>query len=136
MRIVVDTNVLVSALLSPGRTPDLALSAASRAGVVVLVDDRIEAEYRSVLARPKLTAIDPATRDARIASLLVQAERVEAAPLERALIDPDDRVFVEVALSGRADLLVTGNLKHFPPDLGVEVVAPRALLERLEASTG
>jgi hypothetical protein len=43
-------------------------------------------------------------------------------------------MFVEVARSGHADAIVTGNLKHYPSDLGVEVIGPRALLDRL--STG
>jgi uncharacterized protein len=50
-----------------------------------------------------------------------------------ALPDPDDRPFIEVALSGRADAVVTGNVRHFPPDLGVVVLSPRALLQRLDS---
>ncbi len=64
MRLVLDTNVLVSALLHPGRTPDLALLALRAAGAVVLVDARVEAEYREVLSRPKFNAVDPARREA------------------------------------------------------------------------
>jgi hypothetical protein len=41
--------------------------------------------------------------------------------------------FLEVALSGRGDALVTGNVRHFPGSLGVDVCSPRALLQRLEA---
>lgn len=132
MRLVFDTNVLVSALLNPGRTPDLALEAARRAGVTVLVDDRIEAEYREVLARPKFRKVDPAKREALLTEMLTGCERVTvAAPFEGALIDADDRVFVEVALAGRALALVTGNTKHYPTDLGFEVLTPAALLARL-----
>ncbi len=132
MRLVFDTNVLVSALLNPGRTPDLALEAARRAGVTVLVDDRIEAEYREVLARPKFRKVDPAKREALLTETLTGCERVTVtAPFEGALIDVDDRVFVEVALAGHALALVTGNTKHYPTDLGFEVLTPAALLARL-----
>lgn len=130
MRIVVDTNVVVSALLHPGRTPDRALAAARAHRAVILVDDRVEAEYRAVLARPKFASIAPERREALLDALLANAERVRAAPDRRALIDDDDRVFVEVALSGRADAIVTGNVKHYPRDLGVEVIGPTELLAR------
>lgn len=131
MRLVFDTNVLVSALLNPGRTPDLALSAAFEAGVVALVDARVEAEYREVLSRPKFRKVAPARRDALLEALLSRSERVEAAPVAVALIDDDDRVFIEVALAGEADGIVTGNAKHYPTDLGFEVLSPTALLARL-----
>lgn len=132
MRLVFDTNVLVSALLNPGRTPDLALAAARHAAVTVLIDDRIEAEYREVLARPKFRKVDPAKREALLTEMLTGCERVTvAAPFEGALIDADDRVFVEVALAGHALALVTGNTKHYPTDLGFEVLTPAALLARL-----
>lgn len=132
MRVVLDTNVLVSALLNPGRTPDLALEAARRASVAVLVDDRIEAEYREVLSRAKFKKIDPSQRDALLSATLSGAERIAVTdPFTGALIDADDRVFVEVALAGRADALVTGNTKHYPTDAGFEVLTPAALLARL-----
>ena len=132
VRLVFDTNVLVSALLNPGRTPDLALAAARHAAVTVLIDDRIEAEYREVLARPKFRKVDPAKREALLTEMLTGCERVTvAAPFEGALIDADDRVFVEVALAGHALALVTGNTKHYPTDLGFEVLTPAALLARL-----
>jgi putative PIN family toxin of toxin-antitoxin system len=134
LRLVIDTNVLFSALLHPGRTPDLALEAALRHGAVLLIDARIEAEYRAVLARPKLAHVPAERRDALLEAVLAAAESVQATADARALIDDDDRMFVEVARSGHADAIVTGNLKHYPSDLGVEVIGPRALLDRL--STG
>ncbi len=132
VRLVFDTNVLVSALLNPGRTPDLALEAARRAAVKVLVDDRVEAEYREVLSRAKFRKVDPVKREALLAETLAGSERVTVtAPFEGALIDVDDRVFVEVALAGRALALVTGNTKHYPTDLGFAVLTPAALLAML-----
>lgn len=131
MRLVLDTNVLVSALLHPGRSPDLALRALRAAGAVVLVDARVEAEYREVLSRPKFRAVDPARREALLAALLASSERVEAAPTAFAMIDPDDRAFVEVALAGRADAVVTGNGRHYPEGMGFAVLSPTALLALL-----
>ena len=133
VRLVIDTNVLVAALLTPGRTPARALDAvAAGREYVVVYDDRIEAEYRAVLARPKFRALDRGRVDALLASLLAGAERLaEVAPWAGAMTDADDRAFVEVALAGRADAVVTGNARHYPTGLAFEVLSPAALLERI-----
>jgi len=127
VRAVVDTNVVISALLKPGSVPDLALRVVLDEGAL-LWDARIEAEYRRVCWRDKFRRVP---RD-RIAALLSRiAERAEAiAPVawHGAMTDEDDRAFVEVALGGAADAIVTGNLRHFPDDLGVPVVSPASLL--------
>jgi len=129
MRAVVDTNVVISALLKPGSVPDLALRVVLDEGAL-LWDARIEAEYRRVCWRDKFRAVP---RD-RIAELLARitdgAEIVAPAAWPGAMTDEDDRVFVEVALGGDAEAIVTGNLRHFPDDLAVEVLSPAALLER------
>jgi putative PIN family toxin of toxin-antitoxin system len=132
MRLVVDTNVLVSALLKPKSVPDLAFDAMWQSGTV-LVDARLVAEYAAVLERPKFRA---ASR-ARIAEILGivrdRAEDVGAVPVfAGAMTDDGDRMFVEVALAGRADAIVTGNIRHYPDDLGFEVLPPATFLARLE----
>jgi putative PIN family toxin of toxin-antitoxin system len=128
-RLVIDTNVIVAALLHPGRTPDRALAAIVERGAVVLLDERIEHEYRAVLARPKFAAIPAARRERVLSALFSSSERVtDIHASEDELIDPDDRAFVEVARAGRAHALVTGNAKHFPSELGLSVLSPAALL--------
>lgn len=129
-RLVMDTNVVVSALLHPARTPARALAAARRC--TVLVDARVEAEYRSVLARKKFASIPVARRDDLLEALLSDAVRVVATVYAGPMVDEDDRMFVEVALAGGADAIVTGNAKHFPSALAVEVIGPAELLRRLE----
>jgi predicted nucleic acid-binding protein len=96
----------------------------------VLLDDRIEHEYRSVLARPKFERAIPApVRDALLSALLASSERViDIVEHDEPLIDPDDRAFIEVARAGGAHALVTGNAKHFPSELGLHVLSPAALL--------
>jgi putative PIN family toxin of toxin-antitoxin system len=131
VRLVIDTNVIVSALLHPERTPDRALARIHQRGATVLVDDRITAEYRAVLARAKFAAIDPERRDALLERLLSAAEHVIAPPLVLAMIDDGDRAFAEVARGGDASAIVTGNAKHFPRELGVEVLSPAELLAHL-----
>jgi uncharacterized protein len=129
MRVVVDTNVLVSALLTPGRTPDQCLAALHARGDTVLVDSRIEEEYRSVLARPKFATIDSVRARTVLETLLFHSERVVVThPYEGPLIDNDDRFFVEVCLVGKAHAMVTGNAKHYPTTLGFEVLSPAMYL--------
>ncbi len=132
MRLVLDTNVLVSALLSPGRTPDRALAAVRERGDVVLYDERIILEYREVLSREKFRSIDPARTEALVARLIARGERVIVTKVyAEAMIDDGDRMFIEVALSGRADALATGNVRHYPTNLGFDVLPPAALLARI-----
>lgn len=132
MRLVIDTNVFVAALLHPGRTPDRAVESVLTHGHVVLYDHRIVCEYRDVLARRKFRTIDPARTAALLERVLAAGQDVGPG-VQRglALIDDDDRMFIEVALAGRADAIVTGNAKHFPQDLGVEVLTPAVLVARL-----
>lgn len=130
-RFVVDTNVIVSAAWKEGSVPDLALARLLVVGVV-LVDARILAEYRDVLARKKLAKIPIERREAILTKLAAAAEVIDpVAPYEGPLPDPDDRVFVEVALAGRAHAIVTGNLRDYPEDLGFEVLPPATVLARL-----
>jgi putative PIN family toxin of toxin-antitoxin system len=131
LRVVVDTNVLVSALLKEGSVPERALHVLLE-HAVVLLDARLADEYASVLARPKFAAIDSSRRDALLERLRTRAEPVVQVPAYTGTLDdPDDRAFVEVALAGKADALVTGNVRHFPQNLGFEVLPPAAVLERL-----
>lgn len=134
VRLVVDTNVLVSAMLHPGRTPDLALAAAIARGARVLCDDRIEREYRDVVSRAKFARVPADRRDALLRRVLDASDRVVAGGLALAMIDADDLAFVEVAVAAAADAIVTGNVRHFPPGLGVAVWTPAELLARLGVS--
>jgi len=130
VRLVLDTNVVVSALLSPRGAPGRVLDQVLAGDHVLLLDDRIRAEYAEVLARPKFAfaAHDVATL---LAYLAAWGEPVVAEPVRVQLPDPDDLPFVEVALTGRADALVTGNPRHYDvPGLpeAVRVVSPAGLL--------
>jgi putative PIN family toxin of toxin-antitoxin system len=131
MRLVVDTNVLVSALLKPGSVPDRAL-VAILGQTTLLYDARIADEYRSVLERPKFRAMDRARTEALLARIRTAGVDLGEVPAwEGALTDTDDRIFIEAALAGRAEAIVTGNIRHYPSGLGFEVLPPATLLARL-----
>ena len=132
MRIVIDTNVLVSALLKEDSVPARALGLLLDQAIVLL-DPRLVDEYTRVLARPKFKKIEPARRESLLARLLAKGEHLMDVPrYEGPLGDDDDRAFVEVALFGRADALVTGNVRDYPVTLGFEVLPPATALARLE----
>lgn len=128
-----DTNVLVSAMLSGGGAADQVLQAALQGAVLLLADSRILAEHDEATTRPAFR-FDEAERRALLDALERIAEPVVASPMRLSLPDPDDRMFVEVALAGRADAIVTGNTRHFVPRkgrLGITVLTPRQLVDRL-----
>ena len=133
MRIVLDTNVLVSAMMSGSGAPYFVLQLVHQRAVTLLVDSRILAEYHEVTARAHF-GFDQQERFIQLDVLANIAEPVIASPLRLSLPDPDDRVFVEVAFAGIADAIVTGNTRHFIPkkgDLGVAVLTPRQLVDKL-----
>jgi putative PIN family toxin of toxin-antitoxin system len=125
LTIVMDTNVLVSALLSPHGPPAAVLRLLVNGAARMAFDERIMLEYGDVLKRP-----DFPFEDAKVEALLSQLEegglRVTPMPLNIKLIDPDDLPFLEVALSSMADCIITGNKKHFQAalDRKVTVLSP------------
>ena len=116
MRVVVDTNVLVGALLSPHGPSAVIIGLCLARTLTPLVDDRLLDEYEEVLRRRDFD-FDPAD----VSLLLERWRRVAvattAAPLPggtKGLPDQDDVAFLEVAFSGRAEALITSNLRHYP----------------------
>lgn len=101
--------------------------------MVLLADSRILAECDDVTARARFN-FDEKERRILLDVLTDLAEPVLASPLRVSLPDPDDRVFVEVAMAGGADAIVTGNTRHFVPkrgELTVPVLTPRQFVDRL-----
>ena len=130
MRVVVDTNVLVSGLLSPFGPPGVIVSLTAGGRLSLCHDARILAEYTEVLCRPSFpfSHEEVAVLTAQITARGVLASPV---PLASRLPDADDEPFLEVAIAARAVFLVTGNGDHFPPDrrCGARVVSPREFVD-------
>lgn len=135
MIVVLDTNVLVSGIISPhgppGRIVDLL-----RAGKLRLaVDDRILAEYADVLHRPRLAPYFAESDVEHILEYLRgNSERVIPTASIAGLPDPHDAPFLETAKAA-GTALVTGNLKHFPSRVrsGVTVETPAEFMKRFNA---
>jgi putative PIN family toxin of toxin-antitoxin system len=130
MRVVIDTNVMVSGVLNPHGPPGRIINGVLSESFTVLHDDRILLEYREVLLRPTFGF---SRSDVEVLLDFVQwaGEHVSAEPLALVLPDPNDLPFLEVATSGAADALITGNLKHFKPQRGrhnVPVTTPADFL--------
>ena len=124
MRVVLDTNILVSALLSPFGPPARVLDMVLSGDIRAAYDDRLMAEYREVLARPKFS-FAPQDVATVLAYLEADGERVTARPLPCELPDPDDLPFLEVATQAEA-VLIIGNTAHYPEAMRgeVQVIAP------------
>jgi uncharacterized protein len=137
LRIVLDTNVLVSGLLSPFGPPGEIVRLVSAGALALCLDARILSEYGEVLLRSKF-GFEPDSVAALLDYIEFRGEMTASAPLERRLPDPDDEPFLEVALACRADCVVTGNLAHFPPDAlgGMAVFSPAQFIEEYRAKGG
>jgi len=125
MRLVVDTNILVSAALKRGSIPYVALHAASQR-CALLKSAVTEAQVFEVMARPYLAPlIAPAARD-WLTRLMAAAELVPITERIAACRDPTDDKFLELAVNGHADLILTGDkdLLVLNPFRGIPIVAP------------
>ena len=132
MRIVMDTNVLVSGMLTPfGVCGDIVRMLTS-GNLTLCVDSRILFEYEDVLRRPRFK-IENSMIDALMEYIESTSEPHNTTPLPKSLPDPDDNQFLEVAVSAKVDYLVTGNLKHFPKKsrCNVTILSPREFLDAL-----
>jgi len=130
VRIVLDTNVLIAALLSPHGPPAAVLRLITSDRAVVCFDARILDEYRAVLRRPKF-GFDAELTEEVVGYLEAVGELISAEPLNLSLPDATDAMFLEVAVAGAVDHLVTGNIKHFPSRerRGVSVLSPRRFID-------
>ncbi len=135
MKIVLDTNVIVSGLLNPHGKPGTILQMVISKAVTICYDARIITEYRDVLLRPKFP-IDEAEVDAILEQIEAAGHLVVTSPLPQNLPDPYDEPFLEVALAGGAECLVTGNIRHYPEDRrrGMKVVSPAEFVELYRTS--
>jgi putative PIN family toxin of toxin-antitoxin system len=131
MRVVIDTNVLVSTFLSPGGLCATIVSLARARRFTAYVSPAVYGEYTDVLYRPKFKQSYEQRREF-LAGFNVADLFVFPYAQLRVCIDPEDDIFLECAEAARADFLITGNVKHFPNRYGVtEIITPAAFLKSI-----
>ncbi|OHD68826.1 MAG: putative toxin-antitoxin system toxin component, PIN family [Spirochaetes bacterium RBG_16_49_21] len=127
MKIVLDTNVLVSAILSPGGPPGDILNLIINDEIILCYDDRIFNEYEGVLKRDKFQ-FEPDNVSDLLTFLKRIGEPTDTIPLNVTITDPDDLMFYEVLGTSAADYLITGNKRHFDPLKDRRIVTPKEFL--------
>lgn len=124
IKAVIDTNILVSALLSPSKSPAKVIDHVLNGNVLMCYDSRIIAEYQEVLLRPKFGFDKKAIK--QVIDFIVHfGISVVPVPITDIFNDEDDRMFYEVAKTAKA-YLITGNARHFPCD--PMIIAPQEFL--------
>jgi len=130
MRVVVDTNVFVSAILEVNSLPFLVVGWIDQHGGL-LKSVTTEREILSVLERPHIAAVTvPSFRD-DLAKMLARAELVTIVQRITACRDPHDDKFLELAVNGHADLIVSGDsdLLALNPFRDIAIVTPAAFVQ-------
>jgi putative PIN family toxin of toxin-antitoxin system len=125
-RLVVDTNVFASAIIFPRSLPRQVVDRALDHGVVVFSEATMS-ELAEELSRSKFDSfVSRAERELFLAQIESAAEFVPIIQLVRACRDPNDDKFLEVALNGRADVIITGDadLLEMDPWRGVLLCSP------------
>lgn len=136
IRVVLDTNIIISALLQPLGPPAQVFLLAVGGSIQLCVSGNVYAEYEEVIRRPRFRR-----EEDLIAATLntIRKEGLWVRPTEtvRVCSDPDDDIFLECAQASRAAYLVTGNLKDFPASWrDTQIVTAGGFLEFMSAETG
>lgn len=130
IRVVLDTNILISALLTPQGPPtQVFLMTILHPDTQLCMSGDIYAEYEEVMRRPRLRRTD---REIEAALRAIREKGLWVIPRNkvRACSDPDDDIFLECAQAASAHYIVTGNAKHFPATWGsTRIVTARQFLD-------
>jgi len=138
VRLVLDTDVVVAAMRSPAGALAAILMAARQSQTTLLVSVSLAMEYEAVCCRAEhrlAAGLSDREVDVFLSAVIAMAEPVETHFLWRPqLRDPGDEMVLEAAVNGRADALVTFNMRDFgavPSRFGVEVLLPREAIARI-----
>jgi uncharacterized protein len=137
-RLVVDTNIIVSGLITNGTPPALILDAIREKLVTLLISDEVVNEYLRVLEYPHIRKYKKITDEAigYLTALFVnEAERIEILSETTGSPDPDDNKFLSLAVEGGADFIVTGDkadLLALKEVNGIQIVTARQAIEKLK----
>ena len=129
IRAVIDTNIIVSAMISPSGNEALLILAINRGLVIPCFSTEILREYSDVLLRPKFGFVLDEV-DSLLELFRQRGTPVDTRPISQRSPDPGDDKFIACAIAGKAGFLVTDNKRHFPPNQlpGCKVVSAREFM--------
>jgi putative PIN family toxin of toxin-antitoxin system len=133
-KVVLDTNVIVSAFLKPESNPALILSFFSEGYLTVCLSEEILLEYSEVLKREKLRKLDQVSINKFLSMMGKKALTVKPrVSVNTVALDPADNKLLECALESEADYLITGNTRHFPfkKIQETQIISPRDFIDLL-----
>jgi putative PIN family toxin of toxin-antitoxin system len=138
MRAVVDTNILVSAVITPHGSVGPVILRLRQGDYILLYANSLLAELVDVLNRPRIRQkyhLDDDDIATVISLILLLGEEVISRQRIVACRDPKDDKFLEVAVAGHANVIVTGDadLLIMNPFSGIPIIPPRAFLHMLDA---
>ena len=113
LRLVLDTNIVVSAALKPEGLQRTVVLLAITKPARLYISPAILSEYWEVLSRPEFQ-IRKGLREQLLKLIRKRAHSLVPARRLQVTSDPGDNIFLECADAARADYLVTGNVRHFP----------------------
>ena len=113
-KLVVDTNIVVSALLKPDSLPDLIIKMILNKNFTLCLSEDIFNEYQEVLGRGKFKGLNQVKTRSLLLKIKKDAKLVKpSVSVDIIKRDPEDNKFLECALEAKADYFITGNIKHF-----------------------
>ena len=131
LRFVIDTNILVSAVLIKSSVPDVALKKAKNLGIMLFSETTFQ-ELQEILNRSKFDKyISLSIRTQFLAKLKLESAAVEIVEIIKECRDPKDDKFLEVAINGNATHIITGDkdLLELHPFRGVDIITATQFLE-------
>jgi putative PIN family toxin of toxin-antitoxin system len=135
-RLVVDTNIIVSGLITSGTPPARILDAVHNKKITLLISDEVLSEYLRVLEYPhirKYKKITDETISHLTALFINETERVEILTPITACPDPDDDKFLSLAVEGQADFIITGDkadLLSLKEISGIKIITAREAVDK------
>lgn len=114
LKLVVDTNIIVSALLKPDSLPDSIINMILNKNFNLCLSEDIFDEYQQVLGRGKFKGLNQEKTRRLLLKIKKNAKLVKPTVSVNIIKrDPEDNKFLECALEAKADYFITGNIKHF-----------------------
>lgn len=131
MKIVIDTNVLVSSFLRSGSYPHRVVARVLAGQATLCLSQPIFTEYHAVLTRPKFAFLDQIKIQKILKILRAKALWVEPTTTLHRITDADGNRFLECASTAHAAYLITGNTKHFnfSEFEGTQIIQPRDFVD-------